>query len=153
MDAALSYDYKQLGDSDVPILRQLLGVFAMAFDDYASYQGAVPVDAYLGNLLAKDHFIALAVLDGDDVVGGLTAYVLDKFEQDRREVYIYDLAVLETHRRKRIAKTLIASLTSIARERDAYGVIVLAEHGDTPAIRLYESLGTRQDVHLFEIKV
>jgi len=27
------------------------------------------------------------------VVGGLAAYVLEKFEQQRREIYIYDLAV------------------------------------------------------------
>jgi len=38
-------------------------------------------------------------MNGNEAVGGLAAYELDKFEQDRREIYIYDLAVVESHRR------------------------------------------------------
>lgn len=45
--------------------------------------------------------------DERKVVGGLVAYELEKFEQDRREIYIYDLAVLESHRRKGVATRLI----------------------------------------------
>ena len=40
-------------------------------------------------------------MNGNEAVGGLAAYELDKFEQDRREIYIYDLAVVESHRRMR----------------------------------------------------
>ena len=46
-DADLSCEYRLLGDSDLPILKQLLAVFAIALDDHCSYQGAVPDDAYL----------------------------------------------------------------------------------------------------------
>ena len=48
--------------------------------------------------IGKNHFIALVALDGNKVVGGLAAYVLDKFEQERKEIYIYDLAVSKDHR-------------------------------------------------------
>jgi aminoglycoside 3-N-acetyltransferase I len=79
--------------------------------------------------------------------------VLEKFEQDRKEVYIYDLAVSEAHRRKGVATGLIESLRRIARELGAYVIYVQADRGDTPAIRLYESFGTREDVHHFDIEV
>lgn len=49
-----------------------------------------------------------------DVVGGLVAYELAKFEQERSEVYIYDLAVLASHRRQGVATALIAELKSLA---------------------------------------
>ena len=49
-------------------------------------------------------------MDGNEVIGGLAAYELDKFEQDRREIYIYDLAVSEQYRRRRIATSLIVEL-------------------------------------------
>jgi len=147
------YSYKRLDAQDVGLLKALLKVFGAAFEDPQTYQGAVPGDDYLRSLLGKPHFIALAALDGDRVVGGLAAYMLEKFEQDRREVYIYDLAVSKAHRRKGVATGLIESLRRIARELGAYIIFVQADRGDTPAIRLYESLGTREDVHHFDIEV
>ena len=86
-------------------------------------------------------------------VGGLAAYVLDKFERDRREIYIYDLAVARPHRRRGIATALIKRLIDIARERHAYVIFVQADRGDEPAIKLYESMGTREDVHHFDVRV
>jgi aminoglycoside 3-N-acetyltransferase I len=147
----LEYTYKQLAVSDVSILKALLGVFGEAFGEPDTYQGAVPSDAYLTALLAKPHFIALAALQGQDVVGGLVAYELEKFEQARSEIYIYDLAVREDHRRRHVATDSIGALAVIAKARGADVIFVQADRGDDPAIRLYESLGTRQDVHHFDI--
>jgi len=94
----MTYYYKKLTSSDVVLLKQLLSVFGQAFNEQDTYQGKVPSDKYLEALLSKEHFIALVALDKDGVVGGLTAYILDKFEQERKEAYIYDLAVLKEHR-------------------------------------------------------
>lgn len=149
----MKFEFKQLGSSDVSLLKGLLKVFGEAFQDLKTYQGAVPGDSYMESLLEKSHFIALAALHNGDVVGGLTAYQLDKFEQDRREFYIYDLAVLAQYRRKGIARNLIQELKQIARDRAAYVIFVQADKGDTAAIRLYASLGTREDVHQFDIPV
>ena len=55
------------------------------------------------------------------------AYELEKCEQDRRELYIYDLAILESHRRKGIATRLIEELKRLAKERDAYVIFVQAD--------------------------
>lgn len=149
----MNVSYKLLCVTDVPLLKDLLEVFGEAFEDPQTYQGAIPSDAYLESLLGKSHFIALVALDGRRVVGGLAAYVLDKFEQERKEVYIYDLAVASRYRRQGIATGLINNLKRIARELGAYVIFVQADAGDIPAIQLYESLGTKQDVHQFDIPV
>lgn len=149
----MNVSYKLLSVSDVPLLKELLKVLGEAFEEPQTYQGAIPSDAYLESLLGKSHFIALVALDGHRVIGGLAAYVLDKFEQERKEVYIYDLAVSSQYRRQGIATGLINNLKRIAKGLGAYVIFVQADAGDIPAIRLYESLGTKHDVHHFDIRV
>jgi aminoglycoside 3-N-acetyltransferase I len=149
----MTYSHKQLTTTDVPLLKNLLRVFGQAFNELPTYQNAVPSDIYLQSLLAKPHFIALAAMHGDEVVGGLAAYVLEKFEQDRREIYIYDLAIAEPHRRKGVATRLIKTLQQIAKEKNAYIIFVQADPGDDPAILLYESLGVKESVYHFDIPV
>jgi aminoglycoside 3-N-acetyltransferase I len=104
-------------------------------------------------LLAKEHVFVIVALSDDDVLGGLVAYELDKFERMRREVYIYDLAADAAHRRRHIATDLIGHLREIAARRGAWIVYVQADHGDDPAIALYTKLGTREDVLHFDIGV
>jgi aminoglycoside 3-N-acetyltransferase I len=147
------YTYRHLSPADVSLMQGLPRVFGEAFDDIDTYQHKTPSDAYLSGLLAKPHFIAIAALDGQAVVGGLAAYQLDKFEQDRREIYIYDLAVLKAHRRRGVATGTINTLREIAAQRDVYVIFVQADLGDAPAIALYESLGTKETAHHFDITV
>ena len=134
----MSYRIAQLTGVDIPALKALLKVFGEAFQDTDAYGRAVPSDAYLQSLLARPHFIVLVATDNNEVIGGLAAYELEKFEQDRREIYIYDLAVSEHHRRKGIATQLIGELRRIASRRKAYVIFVQADKDDIPAIRLYE---------------
>jgi aminoglycoside 3-N-acetyltransferase I len=92
-------------------------------------------------------------MKGEEVVGGLAAYELDKFEQDRREIYIYDLAVAQGHRRRGVATGTIGELKRIASKRNVYVIFVQADLSDGPAIALYESLGTKETAHHFDIEV
>jgi aminoglycoside 3-N-acetyltransferase I len=144
---------RRLGPADVPLLRTLNALFGTAFADPETYGAEPPSDAYLEGLLAKEHVIALVALAGEEVLGGLVAYELDKFERARREVYIYDLAVRAEHRRQGVATALIGHLREIAARRGAWVVYVQADHGDDPAIALYEKLGVREDVLHFDIRV
>jgi aminoglycoside 3-N-acetyltransferase I len=144
---------RRLGPADVPLLRTLNALFGTAFADAETYGAEPPSDAYLEGLLAKEHVIALVALAGEEVLGGLVAYELDKFERARREVYIYDLAVRAEHRRQGVATALIGHLREIAARRGAWVVYVQADHGDDPAIALYEKLGVREDVLHFDIRV
>jgi aminoglycoside 3-N-acetyltransferase I len=144
---------RTLDRSDAASMRLTLDMFGRAFQDVPTYSDAQPGAAYLERLLASDTFIALAAAKGDEVVGGIAAYVLPKFEQERSEIYLYDLAVAEAHRRQGIATALIMELKRMASLRGAYVIFVQADLGDDPAIALYTKLGAREDVLHFDIAV
>ena len=148
-----SFEILQLGPAHLPLLRALNALFGEAFADAETYGAQPPNDAYLEALLGKQHVIALVARIEGNVAGGLVAFQLDKFERARSEIYIYDLAVAEAHRRQGAATALISKLREIASQRDVWVIYVQADHGDEPAIALYEKLGTREDVMHFDIEV
>jgi aminoglycoside 3-N-acetyltransferase I len=150
---AAPYTIRRLTRDDVSLMRALNVVFGGAFSDPDRYGANPPSDAYLEQLLARDHTVVLVALADDGVVGGLVAYVLDKFEQPRRELYIYDLAVAEPHRRRGLATSLISRLREMAAPLDASAIYVQADYGDEGAIALYERLGFRHEVLHFDIPV
>jgi aminoglycoside 3-N-acetyltransferase I len=132
-------------------------MFGRAFEDEAAWHARRPDSAYLAQLFAKEHVIVLAAVCEvggiEAVVGGLVAYELPKIEEARSEIYIYDLAVDETHRRRGIATALIRALQPIAHACGAWVIYVQADYGDEPAIALYTKLGVREDVMHFDIPI
>jgi aminoglycoside 3-N-acetyltransferase I len=149
----MSLNICRLAPDDTGLMEALLATFGEAFNDVETYSGNRPNAAYLKQLLGSDYFIALAALKDGQVVGGIAAYELLKFEQQRSEIYIYDLAVSESHRREGIATALINELSKIASTRGAYVIFVQADIGDAPAIALYTKLGDRENVLHFDIAV
>jgi ribosomal protein S18 acetylase RimI-like enzyme len=142
---------RTLGPSDIVKFREMLSLLGTAFNDDATYTSNQPGDAYLRKLLTSDTFIAIAAFDYETVIGGLAAYMLQKFEQERSEIYIYDLAVHEDYRRRGLATSMIDELKRVALDRGAYVIFVQADYGDDPAVALYTKLGTREDVMHFDI--
>jgi aminoglycoside 3-N-acetyltransferase I len=136
-------------------MKALLTTFGEAFNDPDTYTANRPSDGYLRRLLGAESFIALAAWKSDDVVGSIAAYELRKFEQERSEIYIYDLAVASGHRREGIATALIRKLKEVAAAREAHVIFVHADTGieDEPAVALYTKLGKREDVLHFDIAV
>jgi aminoglycoside 3-N-acetyltransferase I len=151
--ASHPFTIRLLGPDDVAAMEGMLAMFGEAFGDPDAYGRARPGAVYLRRLLGSEPFIAVAAVSGAEVVGGLAAYELRKFEQERSEVYIYDLAVAAPYRRQGIATALILELRRIAAARGAYVIFVQADPEDAPAIALYTKLGVREDVLHFDIPV
>lgn len=151
----MSTSIRQLNQDEVPLMQAMLNTFGEAFNDMDTYGAKRPGADYLRRLLGGDSFIAVAALKGGAVVGGIAAYELKKFEQERSEIYIYDLAVAAEHRHQGIATALIDELRNIAAKRHAYVIFVQADTGleDEAAIALYTKLGQREDVLHFDIPV
>jgi aminoglycoside 3-N-acetyltransferase I len=153
MSVPAPFTIHQLASSDAHLMEGMLTMFGEAFADVETYSKARPGKAYFERLLGSDYFIGLVAVKNGVVAGGLAAYELRKFEQERSEIYIYDLAVAQSYRREGIATALIEELKQIARSRGAYVIFVQADHGDDPAIALYTKLGVREDVLHFDIVV
>lgn len=129
MSVSAPFSIRQLTSGDVALMNALLTSFGEAFDEVETYSAARPSRAYLKRLLGSECFITLAALKKGSVVGDVTAYELRKFEQERSEIYIYDLAVAAAHRRDGIATALIQELRTIAVARGAYAIFVQADRG------------------------
>lgn len=142
----------RLGPNDLATMQAVNRLFADVFGD-EGYQGPPATEEHLRKLLADEKFIALtAEIDGI-LAGALAAYELVKFEADRSEIYIYDLAVLETHRRRGVATALIEAVKPIAEAKGAWVIFIQADPVDEPAVALYDKLGIREQVYHFDISV
>jgi aminoglycoside 3-N-acetyltransferase I len=149
----VTFTVHRLAAGDLAHFRALNAMFGKAFEDAEHYTAKPPSDAYAEKLLTKEHVIPLVALSDGQVIGGLVAYELDKLEQERSEIYIYDLAVDDAFRRQGVATALIKQLGEIAASRGAWVIYVQADYGDEPAIALYTKLGSREDVMHFDIAV
>ena len=145
------FHVRRLTRADIPLMLELSAMFGKAFNELDTYTKRPPSGGYLDRLLDNKEFVALAATQVGEVVGGLVAYELVKFEQERSEFYIYDLAVREDMRRRGVATVLIEEMQRIAAANSAEVVFVQADHGDDPAIALYSKLGRLEEVLHFDI--
>lgn len=155
LSMVLSPDFtvRQLNPNDFALMEAMMTVFGEAFHEVDTYTGVRPSAKYIERLLGDSHLIVLAALKDRVVVGGLIAYELQKFERERSEIYIYDLAVVEAHWRRGVATALIEELKTSTAARNAGIIFVQADLTDAPAIALYTKLGTRAEVLHFDIVI
>lgn len=143
----------RLGPDRIAAMREALRVFAEAFEEEEHFFAAPPSDDYLVELLSNPGFVLLAASIDGQVVGALSAYELKKYERERSEFYIYDLAVAEPFRRRGVATALIEALKPIARARGGWVIFVQADRVDEPAVALYRGLGAEEEPLHFDIQV
>ena len=90
-------------------------------------------------LQAPGHHILMA-LEGDDAVGFVTGIELSHPDKGT-EMLLYELSVLEEHRRRGIATELVNALKALAEERGCYGMWVGTEHDNVAALATYRAAG------------
>lgn len=137
--------------NEVTPLRSVLDLFGRAFAEPQNYHGRQPDDADLADLLARDTLLVVAARMGEKAVGAAAAHVPPKFEQARSELYLYDLAVDESFRRRGIATALIERQRTLARQRGIHVIFVQADRDDAPAVALSDRLDPCEEVLLFDI--
>jgi aminoglycoside 3-N-acetyltransferase I len=140
------YRARRLVPGDEKMARALFALMADAFEEPHHDLS----DEYLGQLLARAGFRAIAAFDHDAIVGGLTAHTLPMTRSEAMEVFIYDLAVRSDYRRRGVARQLVAALRAGASEAGAAVIFVPADNEDVDAIAFYRAIGgASQPVTLF----
>ena len=143
---------ERIGPDGLAVMKAANQLFNEVFGE-EGYHGPPPGDDHLRKLLADDKFIALVAWVDGQMAGALAGYEMVKFEAERSEIYIYDLAVREEWRRRGVATALIDALQPIARDKGAWVIFVQADPPDEPAVALYDKLGVREEVLHFDISV
>ena len=143
---------ERLGPVNLAEIQEANRLFAEVFGE-EGYHGPLPGEVHLRRVLEDEKFVPLVARIDGAMVGALAAYELVKFEAERSEFYIYDLAVREEHRRIGVATALIEELKAIARRRGGWVVFVQADPPDASAVALYDKLGSREEVLHFDISL
>ena len=134
---------KKLSEKDLEGFRQVINMFKDVFE-IGSCQ--VPDSTHLQRLLGKSSFLVFAAIEGDEVVGGLTAHVLDQYYGEKPSAYIYDLAVATNYQRQGIGTKLITEVNNYCRDKGFGEVFVQAEKVDDYAIDFYRSTKPTEEV-------
>lgn len=133
----------KLSSNDSTDFQELVNVFGQVFERVSL---PIPGEVQVQNLLTKSDFLAVVAKHENQVIGGLTAYVLAPYYTLRPSVYLYDLGVLSEFQRKGIGKALIEYLVTYGKAQGFDVVFVDAESEDTEAIKFYRATGIQSEV-------
>lgn len=98
-------------------------------------------DAYVGRLLRRDDFWAVAAVEDGAIVGGITAHALPMTRVAATELFIYDVAVRADRQRAGVGRALVTALRDLAEAAGIEVSFVPADDEDTHAIEFYRALG------------
>jgi ribosomal protein S18 acetylase RimI-like enzyme len=92
-------------------------------------------------LLADPRTVMLVAFEGGEPVGFVLAHELPRRHGDQSSLFVYEIDVAPSHRRRGIASALLERLAELARERGIRSGFVLTEETNKPANALYERSG------------
>jgi aminoglycoside 3-N-acetyltransferase I len=132
---------KRLTKKDLDLARDM-------FTKFLNEGETVSDDRHLLNLLGKKSFYGLVALHEGVIVGRLTAYEFDKYHDNSREVYLYEVDVDEAYQNQGIGSQLIEVTKKICEKRGVDYMFVGTESDNLPAQRLYTKTGGILEGHL-----
>jgi len=130
--------YKKLSNYDLDQLMALKKLFEQIF---TGKDASIPDPVHLQQLLYNKSIIFYVALSGQEVIGGLTTYILPSIYSVTPEAYIYDLAVRRQYQRKGIGRKLLNSLKEYCLTLGIKDLFVQANSEDQPAIGFYKAMG------------
>jgi ribosomal protein S18 acetylase RimI-like enzyme len=91
--------------------------------------------------LEDERNIFLLAVEGDAPIGFLRGTGLIQLKSQRKQMFLYEIAVDEKRRGRGVGKALIEFLLQDCRERGFEEVFVFTDPANEPAVKLYRSTG------------
>jgi ribosomal protein S18 acetylase RimI-like enzyme len=99
-----------------------------------------PTPEWTTRFLAEDgHHLLLALFD--EVPVGFVSGVETTHPDKGTEMFLYELAVGEKHRNRGVGRALVRALAELAAQRGCYGMWVLTDADNAPALAAYRAAG------------
>lgn len=131
--------YKKLQAGDDSEFSELVLLFNKVFQS-PNYVNSLNVKRLLNN----PNFVCFVAYIDNKIVGGLTAYELEMYDQEGSTMYIYDLAVSEDYQRNGIGSRLVNEIMDYCRAKKIKDMFVQADEVDRHAIQFYKRIGGEQ---------
>lgn len=103
------------------------------------FDGPARRDATTRFLEKAGHHLLLATIDG--APAGFVSAVETTHPDKGTEMFLYELAVAEAHRRQGIGRALIDALAELARNAGCYGMWVLTDASNGASLATYRRAG------------
>lgn len=140
----------RLQENDIERFIELVELLNEVFEE----SNKIASEKQLRKLLNKTEFYAFVAIKEDKIVGGLTAYELEKYYSDKSKLYIYDIAVKTELHNQGIGKKLIEYLKTYSMNIGIEGIFVEAHSEDKQAVKFYEStFGKSEKVDHFNFEI
>jgi len=97
----------------------------------------IPSAAYLAAFLSRPQNVLIVAIDNGAPVGYLVAYLLDRIDRDQQMMFLYEIGVAHSHRRRGVGTSMIKELKSICRVEDVMKMWVPTGRDNVAATRLY----------------
>jgi len=129
--------------TSIEIRRLAAGDYALVLAAARLFDHEPKPDAIKRFLADPNHHLMVALAGGKPVgfVSGVELTHPDK----GTEMFLYELAVDERHRRLGIATELVSALRDLARKRGCYDMWVLTDHDNAGALATYRKTGTDEE--------
>jgi aminoglycoside 3-N-acetyltransferase I len=123
----------KLKGNEAEDFRSLIEIFTEVFETRIE----IPDNDYLGKLLLNPDFLVFVIKVNEQIIGGLTAYVLHQYYSKQPLAYIYDVGIAPSFQGKGYGKILIAEFCDYCKSNRFEEAYVEAENDDTDAISFY----------------
>lgn len=128
---------RRLTKADRELARATFTMIAAVFDEPRRPLS----DDYVDALLAREDFWAIAAVEDDEPVGGITGHVLPMTRSPSRELFVYDVAVREDRQRRGIGRAMLVELCAQAGAAGIESVFVAVADADVHAMDFYRAVG------------
>jgi len=125
------------------VFRQLNRLLA----DLSGEDSGEPETQRMKSLLSKSGFYALVAQHGNTIIGGLTAYEIENYRNDRSELFIYEMGVLRSYRGQGVTEWLIDELTKKCIDSSVERIFLCVKGEGEETRSLYQNLMGQGQVH------
>lgn len=139
----MNVEIQKLTKKDTDGFSELIKVFKETFE-LENFSSATNI--HLQRLLKKKSFLVFIAKLDQNIIGGLTAHVLERYDLEMPSAYIYDIAVLSKYQRKGIGKLLIEKLNNYCEKKGFSEVFVQAETDDQQAVNFYRTISNMNEL-------
>lgn len=126
-------EIKKLNANSLREFKSLIEIFKLVFEN----NEPIAKDEQLSKLLSNPDFFVFVVMSNNEVLGGLTMYVLHRYYGTKPIAYIYDVGVSPNFQGQGIGKALISEVCSFCKQNNFEDVYVEAESDDIDAVEFY----------------
>jgi len=104
----------------------------------------MPSDSAVAFVANDANYLIVAEVSGK-IIGVVLAYRLDRIDDPSGQLFVYDVEVAESHRRRRVGRALMGHVRNVVEREQLKEAFVLTTRDNAAAIALYSSTGAIAD--------